>query len=263
MITSATAGVHMMPFERLFNAYLAEAKYEFMRTIRTIAFAAPFLIMPIAVYLLFGVVMAGDAIAKNPNLANLVFAGFCVFAVIGPGIFGVGCSLAMERDAGLMKLRRALPAPVGSTIIAKMLAAMLFATLAVTPLVIAGVTLGRLTLSGGQLAALVAVAVTGSIPFSAIGLFLGAYTSGSASPAVANLLFLPMMWLSGMFIPLPKFLQTQTVFWPSFHLEQLGLHAAGITEFAKFPVAMSIACLVGVTVLFGGLAIVRLARPES
>jgi ABC-2 type transport system permease protein len=93
-----------------------------------------------------------------------------------------------------------------------------------------------------------------------MGLLIGAYTSGSASPAIANLLFLPMLWLSGLFFPLPKFLERWAVVWPAFHVNQVALGAAGVSEFSFVPPAISAAVLVAVTVLCGGLAIRRLAR---
>ncbi len=252
--------VAQMPMGRLLHAYISEVKYEFVRTLRTIAFAVPFLIMPLGIYLLMNMLTPAGAFAQQPNIAVAMFSGICVFSVIAPGIFAVGCSLAIERDAGLMKFRRALPAPGGSTILAKICAAMLFSVVSLIPLTVGALLLGKLTLGAGQVAAILGVSVLGSIPFSAMGLFLGAYVSGSAAPAFGNLVFLPMMWLSGLFIPLPAAMQVQMIFWPAFHLDQLALHAAGITEFARFPPLTSIGALVGVTVLFGGLAIARLSR---
>src|SRR6185503_13339149 len=97
-------GPDVMSTSRLLRAYFTEARYEMLRLLRTIAFAVPLIVLPLAIYLLFGVVFAREAIAKEPALANLLFAGFAVFAAMGPAIFGVGIVLAMERDAGLMKL---------------------------------------------------------------------------------------------------------------------------------------------------------------
>jgi ABC-2 type transport system permease protein len=141
-----------------------------------------------------------------------------------------------------------------------MIAATLFALLAAMPVLATGMLWGKLTLTLAQVIMLGAVTVAGSIPFSAIGLLIGTHVSGGASPAITNLLFLPMLWLSGMFIPLPPALRTQTMFWPSFHVQQLAMHAAGINRFAVFPVSWSIGVLLGVTVLSGGLAIFRLSR---
>ena len=77
---------------------------------------------------------------------------------------------------------------------------------------------------------------------------------------LSNLVFLPMLWLSGLFIPLPKFLERWAVIWPAFHLNQAALGWAGVSEFSFLAPGISAAVLVGITVIFGGLAIRRLAR---
>jgi ABC-2 type transport system permease protein len=69
-----------------------------------------------------------------------------------------------------------------------------------------------------------------------------------------------MLWLSGLFFPLPKFLEPWVVVWPAFHLNQVALGAAGVSEFRFMAPQISAAVLVGITVFFGGLAIRRLAR---
>ena len=56
------------------------------------------------------------------------------------------------------------------------------------------------------------------------------------------MLFLPMLWLSGLFIPLPKFLEPWAVIWPAFHLNQVALGLAGVSEFSFLPPAISARC---------------------
>jgi ABC-2 type transport system permease protein len=250
----------MMPMGRIVRAYLSEVKFETLRMLRAPAFSIPFLLLPVPIYLFFGVMLAAPAVAKNPAVANYLFSGFLVFSVMGPALFGAGCVLAVERDAGFLKLKRAQPAPGGSYLIAKMVMAMAFAALATLTVLGAGLFAGKLTLSVGQLAIMMTVMILGAIPFAAIGLFVGAYASGSAAPAFVNIVFLPMMYLSGLFIPLPKSLERLAVIWPAFHLNQTALGAAGVSEFSFIAPLMSAGALVGVTVLFGGLAIRRLAR---
>jgi ABC-2 type transport system permease protein len=127
-------------------------------------------------------------------------------------------------------------------------------------LVAAALLAGKITLTAPQLAIMAVVRIVGSIPFAALGLFIGAYSSGAAAPAFANMLFLPMLWLSGLFIPLPKFLESWAVIWPAFHLNQVALGLAGVSEFTCVAPSIAAGVLVGVTVIFGGLAIRRLAR---
>lgn len=250
-----------LPLGRLLRAYLMEARFETLGALRTPGFALPFVLVPLAIYVLFGVVIVGNTGGGEygPGIANYLFSGFSVLAAIMPGIFS-GVILAQERDGNLHKLKRAMPLPPGATIVAKVLMAMVIAAIAVTLVVIAALIAGKISLSLGQVATIWAVLIVGTIPFSAIGLLIGALVSGSAAPAWGNLVFLPMMWLSGLFIPLPDFLKTWVIVWPAFHLNQLALGLAGVEQFTYIPPTMAAAVLVGVTVLCGGLAVRRLAR---
>lgn len=257
-LTRPSAGVPM-PLRRIISAYFNEVKYESLRMLRSPGFSIPFLLLPVPVYLFFGVMLAGPAVAKQVSIANYLFSGFSVFAVMGPALFGVGCVLAIEREAGYLKLKRAMPAPGGAYLLAKMAMSMVFAALAMSPLLVAALVAGKITLSGSQLAAMTLVLTVGALPFAALGLFLGAYVPANVAPAIANVVFLPMLWLSGLFIPLPKFLEPWAVIWPAFHLNQVVLGAAGLSEFRFMPPAISAGVLIGVTVAFGGLAIRRLA----
>ncbi len=249
-----------MPIGRVIRAYSSEAAYELLRMLRTPGFSIPFLVLPVPIYLFFGVVLAGSAVADKPALANYLFCGWLVFAAMGPGLFGVGCALAMERDAGLLTLKRASPAPGGAYLAAKMAVAMVLTTVAIVSIVVAALVVGAISLSTTQLLIITTVMIAGTVPLSAIGLFIGAYTSGSAAPAVTNVVFLPMLWLSGLFIPLPAFLEPWVVLWPSFHLNQVALGAAGVAEYSFVAPRIAAAALAGVTVLLGGAAIRRLAR---
>jgi ABC-2 type transport system permease protein len=247
---------------RIVRAFVLEARNEFFQLLRSPGMVIPFLLLPVPLYVFFGVVLAGSSpdVRSNPELANYIFSGWCVYAAMGPAIFGVGCPLAVEREQGLLKLKRALPAPGGSYLTAKMIMSMGFALLAVGGVVAAAAVAGHITLSGGELLRHATVMIAGALPFAAIGLFIGACASGSVSPAVANLVFLPMIWLAGLFAPLPKALEPWVVIWPAFHLNQVGLAAANVDGFRFINPLMSVAVLAGITLLFGGLAIRRLAR---
>ena len=251
-----------LPFGRLLRAYLMEAGLETLAALRTPGFALPFILVPVAIYLLFGVVIAGNAGADSeygPAIADYLFSGFSVLAAVMPGIFS-SVIIATEREGNLLKLKRAMPLPPGATIIAKTLMAMGVAAIAVTIVAAAALMVDKITLSLAQVAIIWCVLIIGTIPFSAIGLLLGTMVSSSAAPAWGNLVFLPMLWLSGLFIPLPDFLEQWVVIWPTFHLNQLALGLAGVEQFAFIAPAIAAAVLIGLTVLCGGLAIRRLAR---
>lgn len=245
---------------RAAGAYLTEIRYEFTRMLRNPALAIPVMVVPVALYMLFAVVIAGEAITRDPAIGVFLFSGFAVLGVTMPGLFSISASLAMERELGLMKLKRAQPAPPGSWLVAKITCGVAFSILAYLPMLAAGIFSGKLPLAPAAIAAMSAALIIGTIPFCALGLMMGALVKGSAAPGFANLVYLPGCYLSGMFFPLPQSMHWQTPIWPQFHVNQLAMHAAGVQKFQFMPATMAAAMVVGFTVLFSTVALWRLAR---
>jgi ABC-2 type transport system permease protein len=250
--------VAVMSTDRLVRAYLSEARFESLRMFRVLGFSLPFLFLPVALYLLFGVVLFGDAVRNDPATGKFLFAAFAVFGVMGPGMFGFGATIATEREQGLLTLKRALPAPAGSYLLAKLLMTMLFAFIVMATMIPAALLLGHLPLTFVQCASVTAINILGSLPFCAIGLFIGTRASGKAAIAFVNLIYVPMMHVSGLFYPLPKFLRALSPVWPTYHLQQLVFAALGMPAYGKSTI--HVAVLAGVTLLLTALSIRRLAR---
>lgn len=255
-----TLNVDAFSTPRLLGAYWTETYCEFLRMLRNLALGGPILLIPVGAYLLVAVVIGAEWSVKDPWVADYLFSGFSTMAVTMPALFSVGCILALEREAGLINLKRAQPAPAGTWLVAKTLVAVAFGVMAYLPILVCGVLFGRINMDAANLTAMSAVLIAGAIPFAAIGLFIGSLVSGSAAPGYANLFYLPCIYLSGLFIPLPKSMEAQMVIWPAFHLNQLALTAGGVDKYKIFPPQMYAAVLIGITVIFGGLAIWRLAR---
>jgi ABC-2 type transport system permease protein len=257
MSASITFTPAPMPLGRVARAYLVEAKYESLRMLRAPAFAVPFLMVPVALYAFFGA-LAGNGSSSNPNVPTFLYTGFSTFAAMGPAMFGFGLALALEREQGVYKLKRALPMPPPAYLFAKMLMAMFFAALAASGIAVAALALGRAPFAMARMVGILAILIAGTIPFSAIGLFIGARVSGRAAPAVVNVVYLAMVYLSGLFIPLPESIRWIALFSPAFHLNQLCLAMAGAGSILLQ--SMHIAALIGVSVVFTGLTIRRLTH---
>ncbi|HUI77533.1 MAG TPA: ABC transporter permease [Bryobacteraceae bacterium] len=243
---------------RVLYAYFNEAKYECIRVLRTPAFVAPFFVLPAALYLLFGVFLFGDEIRRTPHLSEFLYLGFSVFGVMGPGMFGFGVSVATEREQGLVTLKRALPMPAPAYLIAKMFMSMIFACVVMVSMILSGVLAGHPALTLAQMLLVAGILVLGSLPFCAMGLFIGTRVSAKSAPAFVNLAFLPLVYLSGVIIMLPPSVQWISRFSPAFYLEQIALRAAGLPSYAS--PALSVSVLAAVTLLPARFAIRRLAR---
>ncbi|MGN2252553.1 ABC transporter permease [Frateuria sp. GZRe12] len=245
-----------MPPGRVLGAYLAEARSECLRYLRAPSFMLPITLFPGMFYLVFGVLMAKGG---GTDTARYLLASYATFGVMSPGLFGFGVSLAIERDGGLLTLKRALPMPPGAYLMGKMLMAMGAAAFVV--LLLLGLSqIAHVSLSLAQAGALLFTGMLGVLPFCALGMFIGTLVKGQGGPGVLNLVYLPMSFLSGLWFPLPmlpKVLQQIAPLWPSYHLDRLALAAVGMRQDA---LAGHVLVLLGFTVAFLLLAARRLRR---
>lgn len=251
------AGRRTMPALRTLRAYFLESRYELLRMLRAPAFAGPFLVLPVGLFLLFAVVLFGAQIGKDPQAAMFVFMGFSIFGVMGPGMFGFGITVAMEREQGLLKLKRVWPMPTAACLIAKMIMSMLFVGIVMATM-IAAAPLAHLRLTAGQSLSVALVNIAGALPFCALGFLVGSIASAKAAPAFVNLLYLPMIYLSGILFPLPKSMHWIAALSPASHLEQLALASLGVS-IPGSPI-IHFLILLGITCGSVALALRRLAR---
>jgi ABC-2 type transport system permease protein len=241
--------VESLPRVSLARVYALEAKHEFLRLLRSPSFAVPTLLFPAMFYFLFAVLFASG---RGDFRANVYFlATYGVFGVMAPGLFGFGVSVALDRERGWLTLKRAQPMPPGAYLASKLAMAMLFSVAIFTLLAALATTFGGVRLPLESWAMLLAVEVLGVLPFCAVGLFVGTLVNGQAAPAVINLIYLPMSFLSGLWMPLtalPSAVRSLAPLWPAYHLGQLALGAAG--QPADGTPLAHVAALAGVTIAF-------------
>jgi ABC-2 type transport system permease protein len=98
------------------------------------------------------------------------------------------------------------------------------------------------------------LAVLGVIPFCGLGLMVGTLVKGQAAPAVLNLIYLPMSFLAGIWVPLsmlPHFLAQLAPVWPAYHLAKLAQSVVGGNGTDLLPHVLD---LVGMAALFFAIA---------
>jgi ABC-2 type transport system permease protein len=255
---NATAAniVPAMSRARVFNAYLQETRSEVVRYLRNPGFMVPMLAFSTVFYVMFGIVLNHG----NAEAQRYLLASYAVFGVMGPGLFGFGVSLGAERENGLLTLKRALPMPPLAYLLGKMVMAMLMAAIVMALLLSLGLFAAHVSLGPMQVVAMLATGTFGVLPFCALGLLVGTLVKGQAAPGMVNLVYLPMAFLSGLWLPLamlPKVLGGIAPIWPSYHLNTLMQVAAGMRHGG---VALHLLALAGFTAAFLLLAARRLRR---
>jgi ABC-2 type transport system permease protein len=240
-------------------AYRAEIRSELLKAFRTPEFAGPTLLLPVMFYALFGLVLARGADAPKYLLAT-----YGIFAALGPALFGFGASIALERDQGLLALKRVAPMPVNAYFLAKLLMSMVFTAAVVLAIYALGALFGGVQLPRGTWLTLMAVHVLATIPFALLGLAIGFSMKGSAALAVCNIVFLLLAVCGGLWMPLeffPQIMQSIAKALPTYHLAELALLVTGRNR--EHTATLHLSVIAGYCVLFGALAFAAWRRSEK
>ena len=231
------------------GVYLREAGHQFLTVLRTPGFALPTLLFPTVFYVFFGLLFGKPG---DNQVATFMLATYGTFGIMAPALFGFGVGVAMERERGVLAMKRVSPMPPLAYLFAKAAMAMLFALVIVLLLFVLGAVFGGVRLPRGEWWLLAVTLVIGTLPFCALGLVVGVRVNGQASAAIVNLIYLPMSFLAGLWVPLqylPHWLQEFAIALPTYHLSQLALaiihlDARGsVATHCIYLVAFTAACL--------------------
>ena len=234
MSTASTAfpiSIPARPLGRTLALYLKEAKYEFLKYLRLPIYALSTILFPVMFYVLFGLVMNRQGTFHAVTVSTYLLATYGTFGTMGASLFANGAGVAAERGLGWMQVKRASPMPPFANFVAKFAVSMIFSSIIELALIGLGIAFGGVQIGLVTAGKLVATLVIGSVPFSALGLAIGFFAGPNSAPAVVNMIYLPISFLSGLWMPvdmLPKLLQRVATGMPPYHLAQLALNTIGI-----------------------------------
>jgi ABC-2 type transport system permease protein len=213
------------------------------------AFSATSLALPVVLFSFFGLPFTGGTTPGGLD-GPLVLASFGAYAVGQVMVFGFGIGVAVERGQKVDVLARATPLPAGVYLTAKVVVGLVFGLVSVLILFTYGMVVGGIRLAPDVWVSVIARLLAGSLPLIALGFSIG-YTAGpNAAPAVANLVYLPLAFASGIFLPLerlPAFVQWAAPYLPTYHYAQLAASGVGAGREA---LGTSVTWLAGYTLVF-------------
>jgi ABC-2 type transport system permease protein len=256
-LSDATGAAHT------FRIFRKETKYEFLKLLRAKSFSFSTIGFPVMFYILFGIANR-NATAGNIHIAKYMLGGYACFGLIGAALFGIGVGLASELAAGWLELKRASPMPAPAYLFAKCATAIAFGLIIVCILATIATTFGGVSLTIQELAEMLGMTIVGSISFASMGFLLALLVPANAAPAIVNLIYLPMSFLSGLWMPLrfmPHWLQHIAPVLPTYHLSQLMLSIFGYSD--SMSPATHWNSLAGFTLLMLGLSWLIFHRKEQ
>lgn len=175
-------------------------------------------LFPLAFLFGFGELMGA---AQSPGAATQVFALVLTLNILGTGFFGAGMSAVMEREVGILRRFKVAPITPGPVLVSSIVTGWIVFLPALALFI--GILHFRyaMPMPRSPISLLVFLSI-GVMAFRAMGLIIASVVNSmQESQIIVQLLYLPMLMLSGATVPLtlmPDWLQVVAQYLPSTHL---------------------------------------------
>ncbi len=183
--------------------FFAHLKLQLRRLLRNPAFWVPTVLFPMMLYSFFGAALPPAGI-----YSQMAIASFTIYAVVGVAFYQFGIGIALDREDPFFVWVKTLPLNSIPNGLAQIVSALILALTAVMLVLIASYLFGKTQLTLEQSLRLILVCLIVSIPAALMGIALGYSARERAASALANLIFLPLAFLGGLWIApaqLPNF----------------------------------------------------------
>jgi ABC-2 type transport system permease protein len=223
------------------RAVSAQTRIEVLLTLRRGESLLITLVIPLGVLVFFSKVDAVNTTLKHP--VDFLVPGVLALAVMSSAMVSLGIATGYERHYGVLKRLGSTPLTRAGLLSAKTLNVLALEVVQTVVIVLTGIALGWHA-TGGVVLALMLLLV-GTVAFAGVGMLLAGTLRAEANLAVANGLFLVLLFLGGMAYPLsrlPDALETFAKALPAAALSETV--RAAVTPHTSFPVGELVVLLV-------------------
>src|SRR3954467_14772952 len=190
------------------RAVAAQTRVEMLLTVRRGESLLVTLVIPLGILVFFSSVDAVNTTYKEP--VDFLVPGVLALAVMSSAMVSLGIATGYERRYGVLKRLGSTPLSRGGLLTAKTLNVLALEVVQTIVIVVTGIALGW-NGTGGLVAA-VALLLVGTIAFAGIGMLMAGTLRAEANLALANGLFLVLLFLGGMAYPLDRLPDALQVF---------------------------------------------------
>ncbi len=182
------------------QAVRAQTRVELLLTLRRGESLVVTLAIPLGILVFFTKVDAVNTTLPDP--VDFLVPGVLALAVMSSAMVSLGIATGYERRYGVLKRLGSTPLSRAGLLSAKTLTVVGFEAVQCVAIVLTGIALGW-DPTGGLVPA-VGLLLLGTIAFAGIGMLLAGTLRAEANLAVANGLFLVLLFLGGMAYPLDR-----------------------------------------------------------
>lgn len=209
---------------------LHQTRYDltsFLRNRQAVFFT---LLLPVLFLVILVGVFGNETVGADRVQASTYYVpGLAAMAVIAACFVNLVVSITTQRDAGILKRRRATPVPAWALIAGRTLTSTIAASVTLTVVLAVGRLGYGVAVPGSALPAVALIAGIGSITFCCLG-YAATTLIGSAEAAqpIVQAIVLPLYFISGVFVPdinLPTWLHDVATAFPVQHLADSLTHA--------------------------------------
>jgi ABC-2 type transport system permease protein len=178
----------------------AQARVELLLTLRRGESLVVSLAIPVGILVFFTKVDVVQTSLRDP--VQFLVPGVLALAVMSTAMVSLGIATGYERRYGVLKRLGSTPLSRSGLLAAKTIGVVALEVVQATVLLAVGAGLGWH--AAGSVAVAVGLLLAGTVAFAGIGLFFAGTLRAEANLAVANALFLLLLFLGGMAYPLGR-----------------------------------------------------------
>lgn len=181
------------------RAVLAQTRIELLLTVRRAESLLVTLGIPLGLLVFFAKV---DVVRVSGDPIDFLVPGILGLAVMSTAMVSLGIATGYERRYGVLKRLGATPLSRGGLLLAKTLDVLAIEVLQAVVIIVTGVILGWKPTAG--IGAAILLLLVGTVAFAGVGMLMAGTLRAEANLALANGLFLVLLFLGGMAYPLDK-----------------------------------------------------------
>jgi ABC-2 type transport system permease protein len=210
---------------------LHQARYDLRAFLRNKQGRYFTLILPVVLLVVFvSVGVGGETVGPDHADSSTYYVpGLSALAVVAASFVNLVISLTAQREAGVLKRRRATPVPAWVLIAGRTLTAVVVSLATVTMLLAVGHFAYGVHLAAATIPDVAITAIVGSAAFCVLGYAVSTrIRSADAAQPMVQAIMLPLYFISGVFVPsvdLPGWLRHVAAVFPVEHLADGLRHA--------------------------------------